>query len=99
MDKLRKNMWLLVSVGAILLFILTVCAYMKGSVLPYPGPWPLILVSGVVIAALGTALAFSGINLWKYPFHWQALCTILLDVITIIPISYAFIIWVIFTVA
>lgn len=99
MNRMQKNIWLFASIGAILLLLLTLHVYVGASLLPYPGPWPLILISGAVIVTLGTALVFSAINLWKYKFHWQGLVTILINAITIIPISYAFLIWLIVTVA
>jgi len=95
MKSLRKNNWLFISLGAILLFLLTAAAYMKDSPIPYPGPWPLVLISGTVILTLTTGLIFSAINLWRYKFHWQGLATILINAITLAPICYAFLIWVI----
>ncbi len=99
MRKMYKNMGLPVSIGAILLFILTIGAYMKDSPIPYLGPWPLILISGAVIVTLGTAMVFSVVTLWKYKFYWQGLTTILLNAITLPPIGYAFLIWMIVTIA
>ena len=99
MNRMQKNIWLLASIGAILLLFLTLHVYMGAFLRPLPGPWPLILISGAVIVTLGTALAFSAINLWKYKFHWQGFVTILINAITIIPISYAFLVWLIVTVA
>ena len=98
MNKTRKNMWLYISLGAILLFVLAASMYFKESPLPYPGPWPLILITGAVVITLCTALVFSGIRLWKYKFHWQALTTIALNAIVMIPLSYALWVWIIFTI-
>lgn len=95
LDKIRKNMWLFISIGAIMFFMLTLLTYIEKSPLPYWGPWLLILISGAVVAILSIALVFSVINLWRYKFHWQGPFTIVLNVIAIIPISYAFVIWVI----
>lgn len=99
MGKLQKNIWLLVSVGATVFFVLTFLLYIENSPLPKWGPWLLLLLSGVVILALGTALVFSAINLWKYKFHWQGLLTIILSVIALIPIGYVFQVWVIIMIA
>ena len=96
MNKTQKNIWLYVSIGAILLFIFTFLSYIQNSPIIHLGPWPLIVISGVVIIALITALVVSVVNLFRYKFHWQGLVTITLSTITLIPLCYAFPIWMIF---
>lgn len=98
MNNTRKNMWLFLSLGAILCFVITASLYFKGSPIPYPGPWPLILITGAVLAILCTAILFSCIHLWRYKFHWQALAAIVLNAIVILPVGYAFLVWIISTI-
>lgn len=85
---MRKYRWLSLCLGAILVLYITMAwyLYVPGT----PGPWPFTIVSGAVAAVHCLCLILSGVDLWRYKFHWQALVTILLSIPVMILNGYTF---------